>query len=97
MPLTQSYEEFFKMGVGAYFWRVDLEGRRVLWLLTPDQRVKIKASPVVLYMEHAVGDWAQPGPVNGWDGDEEEPTLSPSIVAGPWHGFLRNGQLVEAG
>ena len=44
------------------------------------------------------GTWWQ------WDGDEENPTLSPSIgVRGPngnlpyiWHGWLRNGVLVAA-
>lgn len=31
-----------------------------------------------------------------WDGDEERPTLSPSIhTPGYWHGFLRAGRLVS--
>lgn len=30
----------------------------------------------------------------GWDGNEEKPTLTPSINApGEWHGYLRAGQL----
>lgn len=30
----------------------------------------------------------------GWDGDEEKPTITPSIHApGEWHGFLRAGRL----
>ena len=30
----------------------------------------------------------------GWDGNEEKPTLTPSIHApGEWHGYLRNGRL----
>lgn len=30
----------------------------------------------------------------GWDGNEESPTLTPSILAhGQWHGFLRAGRL----
>ena len=29
-----------------------------------------------------------------WDGDEENPTLTPSLhVPGTWHGFLRRGML----
>lgn len=33
----------------------------------------------------------------GWDGNEEAPTLTPSIhTIGHWHGFIRNGFLVEA-
>ncbi len=38
----------------------------------------------------------QPGGdrVWGWDGDEEKPTLTPSIDApGEWHGYLRAGML----
>ena len=36
----------------------------------------------------------------GWDGNEEHPTLSPSIACGPeeerdWHGYMRAGQLVS--
>ena len=30
----------------------------------------------------------------GWDGDQDKPTLTPSISApGQWHGFLRAGRL----
>lgn len=30
----------------------------------------------------------------GWDGNEETPTLTPSIhTIGHWHGFLTNGRL----
>ena len=43
------------------------------------------------------------GPVWGWDGDLERPTLTPSINSeggpGPWykwHGYLRAGELVTA-
>jgi hypothetical protein len=38
-----------------------------------------------------------------WNGDKEKPTLSPSILVYPregfskgWHGYLRDGELVEA-
>lgn len=33
----------------------------------------------------------------GWDGDEERPTLTPSVhCLGFWHGWVRAGMLVEA-
>lgn len=33
----------------------------------------------------------------GWDGNEDTPTLTPSIHAiGDWHGWVRGGNLVEA-
>lgn len=32
-----------------------------------------------------------------WDGNRERPTLSPSIhTHGHWHGWVRNGEMVEA-
>jgi len=32
----------------------------------------------------------------GWDGDEELPTLTPSIHAtGEWHGYLTDGKLIS--
>lgn len=36
-----------------------------------------------------------------WDGNRDQPTLTPSIrtcrgLDGTWHGFLRRGELVEA-
>ena len=32
-----------------------------------------------------------------WDGDEDKPTLEPSLHAiGVWHGWVRDGMLVEA-
>lgn len=47
--------------------------------------------------------WARPGPINGWDGNERNPTLNPSIfVRGNeppgkqgWHGFFRRGEMVN--
>lgn len=37
---------------------------------------------------------APAGPVWGWDGNEEKPTLNPSIhVIGHWHGYLEAGRL----
>lgn len=33
----------------------------------------------------------------GWDGNEDAPTLTPSLhVIGHWHGWVRAGMLVEA-
>jgi hypothetical protein len=32
----------------------------------------------------------------GWDGNEDKPTMTPSIlVPGQWHGWLRSGRLVS--
>lgn len=49
--------------------------------------------------KHPTGNWAAPGPVNGWDGNVDEPTFRPSIWVGGttdhpgWHGFLTKGKL----
>lgn len=33
----------------------------------------------------------------GWDGNEDAPTLTPSVhCIGHWHGYVRAGELVEA-
>lgn len=43
----------------------------------------------------AVGPASTPK-VWGWDGNEERPTLEPSIhTVGHWHGFLKAGRLVS--
>lgn len=40
----------------------------------------------------ALGFRPQPSPSWEWDGNQESPTLSPSVHhVGHWHGWLRNG------
>ena len=40
------------------------------------------------------GNWSAPGLHQGWDGNEREPTFSPSIdVPDGWHGFIVRGRL----
>ena len=51
-----------------------------------------------------ISENAMPGkPHWQWDGNKEAPTLSPSILVYPaegftdgWHGYLRNGLLIDA-
>ena len=54
-----------------------------------------------IYMSRQSDDWAQPGPVTGWDGNRDAPTLNGSIyirgreeVKG-WHGFIHEGRMVN--
>ena len=54
-----------------------------------------------VFVERARNDWNEPGPVIAWDGDDDNPTLTPSIfcrgaakVKG-WHGFFKKGELVN--
>ena len=89
---------------GDWYWGRDEAGRRVLWLLVPDLEGRDQGTLTPhgvellrLYARHASKNWAQPGSVNGWDGNEEAPTLRPSIlVPDGWHGFLEAGKLRAA-
>lgn len=85
----------FKTQPGDFAWDTDLNEDR-----------SAERNERYLYL-HLPGDttWCairvqrgQPGGqrVWGWDGDEDKPTLTPSIhCPGLWHGFLRAGRLVS--
>ena len=84
---------FWQYGPGAFCWRQDVAGSRTMLLLVPSERER-GYEPLYLYMRHAANNWAEAGEEHGWDGDEDRPTLSPSVsVPGGWHGFMENGQL----
>ena len=103
------YEDIFDSGqVGDWWWgREPVEEddgayRRILWLIVPLSPDSPRSGPLSerggellrLYVKHDEKNWAQPGPVNGWDGNADEPTFSPSIsVTGGWHGFFERGKL----
>ena len=106
MPRRASLAEVNE--VGDYYWGTDNQGHRVLWLLVPDTVHGRRYQVLRLYMQSEKQNWAKPGPRNGWDGDEELPTLTPSIQArtkihsdddedgievNAWHGFLEKGVL----
>lgn len=101
---ADEYSELWAYGVGAFRWMEDPEGRRTMLLLVPyvrrgghNPKYDRDYEPLVLYMSSEQNNWAQPGPRNGWDGNEDSPTLNPSIlVPGGWHGFMHSGQLTDA-
>lgn len=82
--------------LGDFAWDVTENGDRYLLFTVPrplpDQpkgwifnRLPVRQGP------------NDPGKYWGWDGNEESPTLTPSIHAiGHWHGWIRSGMLVEA-
>ena len=79
-----------------------IDGHRVLWLQVPSLYGH-PCNRLALYMNRSETNWAEPGPINGWDGNEEFPTLAPSIQAketvdgvevNGWHGYLISGRLV---
>ena len=73
--------------------------------LSPDgagELIRIYTSHEGPTVKHPSGNWAAPGPVDGWDGDVDAPTLRPSIWVGGssdypgWHGYLTDGKLSNA-
>ena len=99
MSRAHSYEEFFAAPLepGRFWWTE--EGARLML-----QWGEGRAEHIYLYVDHDDDNWAKRGLVSGWDGDLDEPTLSPSIGvkhrdgAPGWafHGFLQAGKLVLA-
>lgn len=73
---------------GDFCWGEDeLDGTRTLYVVYPGQT---RADAVTVKR----GD---PGGrrVWGWDGNEDKPTLTPSLDFGHWHGHMRAGRLVS--
>lgn len=99
--LAEDYDAFFAYGIGAMCWSID-EGLRVLYFMAPPTGYKnggVKFTLGRIYTMRSEGNRAVPGNVNGWDGNLERPTFEPSIwLLGRkgWHGYIRNGDLVDA-
>ena len=83
-PWDTWYDELYdgRAEVGDYRWS-STDGHGTLLLLVPDLLNEGQAPGVeilLIYPSHAENNWASPGPINGWDGNIEYPTLSPSIL-----------------
>lgn len=71
---------------GDFSWGPEHNGRRRLYICLPGEK-NLDAIRVVRGSTNEERCW-------GWDGNEEQPTLDPSIdYPGHWHGFLRSGRL----
>ena len=94
---------FDAYGVGAMCWSQDDDGTPVLWFIAPRippmpgrQRQQEYAR---LYTTRDEELWRKGAPINGWDGNVERPTFTPSIWLNDkkgWHGFIRDGDLHDA-
>ena len=79
-------------GVGDFTWR----------FVGGDQRVLVVAIPAVSRPGWLLSEWTinhrnESNAQWQWNGNEERPTLAPSLHAvGIWHGHVREGKLVEA-
>ena len=81
--------DFWDYGPGAFLW-TEAYGHRAMLLRS------VTGHLMMLFMSRQEDNWAMPGQVNAWDGDEEKPTLNPSIVDPMgWHGFLTAGNLIS--
>ena len=100
------YDELFLHGVpGDWLWH-EISDVECIFLLVPDIIGSSRGTLhgvdlLVLYPRHTSGNWAKPGDVDGWDGDRESPTLSPSILhqvngVNGWHGYFRGGKIEAA-
>lgn len=81
-PLPQGFE----VKPGDFSWDTAFEGKRYLYVCLPGD-----TSMSAIQVQHG-----SPGGnrVWGWDGNEDQPTITPSIHwLEHWHGFLRAGRL----
>lgn len=73
---------------GDFYWADD-----TLWVAIPSDDPEWDNMSIIRI---ACAEKQSPG-VWQWDGDREKPTLTPSIhTIGVWHGWIKNGMLVEA-
>ena len=82
----------YDLALGEFAWRFDEHGRRSIAIAIPGniQLVPVFSLWTIGYKNRCGAQWS-------WDGNEDKPTLRPSLHAkGVWHGYVRNGELVEA-
>lgn len=81
---------------GQFCWTWGKGGERRICIRVPAPHPKYYALTHVRVKLHGC-DEGMTQPYWEWNGDEVRPTLTPSLdVQGCWHGFVVNGQLVEA-
>ncbi len=102
------YDDIFINGeLGDWYWtQIEIDGtvHRALHIIISDLAGRFQGllgdrglELLQIFPMRQPKDWSQPGPIDAWDHDEDEPTLSPSIlVPGGWHGYFERGQLRDA-
>lgn len=80
---------------GQFAWKFEGDARYLVFA-EPNARTgnpesyMLAAIPVRQELNETGKHW-------GWDGNEDKPTLTPSVHSiGHWHGWVRDGVLVEA-
>ena len=81
---------------GDFYWEVGEDGSRFLSLAEPTPRPDNSGGWTYARIPVRQGP-NETGKYWGWDGNEDAPTLTPSIhTIGHWHGWVRAGRLIEA-
>lgn len=78
--------------VGQFAWVIDKNGQRSLVVAIPSLSAMgwSITTWTIDHKNHWDAQWS-------WDGDEDKPTLKPSLNwVNMWHGYVTKGQLVEA-
>ena len=86
---------------GGFVWKIKDEKRVLLLAIPYKNKVKIgiELDPLNSYVlsEWTIDHKNESNAQWGWDGNEDKPTLTPSLHAvGIWHGWVLKGQLVES-
>ena len=90
------FKRLYEHDVGTMFWTKDEEDRRILRVVFPASKDGTGKNIIDLYVYNNDKDWTIPGEHKHWDGNEQKPTLKPSIlVSGGWHGYIQKGELVQ--
>lgn len=77
---------------GEFCWKVDADERRTLVLAIPHNAEGgwVLSRWTIDHKNDCGASWS-------WNGNEDKPTLTPSLHAvGVWHGWVRDGQLLGA-
>lgn len=78
----------FEVKPGDFFWDEERDGRRALYICLPGD--------TNMYALHVQRGAPGGNRVWGWDGNEDQPTITPSIHwLEHWHGYLTAGRLIS--
>lgn len=76
---------------GDFFYEIE-DGKRNIVIAMP-----CKGGDYGIYIAWSIGHKNACNAQWSWDGNEDVPTMNPSLHwVGAWHGFVKNGELVEA-
>lgn len=85
---------------GDFCWLGGEDGKRTLVIAMPCDprwRDNTKGGEPYSMCRWSIGYKNHSGAQWSWDGDEDKPTLSPSLHwVGVWHGYVENGVMREA-